>query len=303
MVSASHLQRNRGSPPAPQLAGPPDVHALAAGTVQALQQAVEAQEAHVRLLRVRKAARDSLLHHTQQLLAAGNSIESHGSVEQLVHQVEASLHRLQQAHSECAAPVSITADDVALTSPLSPTLQNAAGDTDASADPLARIFHSGVEAQLAAVAEPPHTPLASTLETHASAKKRKKEAGESGLRDAARNSSSPPGVSPPPRSATMTALLAMSAARQEAGHAAMLAALNALELSLVNKCVAVEGGRDTHNAEPVWLRPEEPNGAHDDSAEPEGQQQGRDENRGDISSALYSDDFECGSSTSSGADD
>lgn len=101
----------------------------------------------------------------------------------------------------------------------------------------------------------------------------------------------------------MTALLARSASRQEAGHAAMLAALSALELSLMSNSGATEVGRDVHNAEPAWLRQVDSDSANDDDAAPEEQQQEKEGNRGDIASSDYSDDFECGSSTSSGADD
>ncbi|CBZ25147.1 conserved hypothetical protein [Leishmania mexicana MHOM/GT/2001/U1103] len=302
MVSASPPQRDRGSPPTPPLPGLQDVDAPAAGTVQALRQTVEAQEAHVRLLRARQAAREALLSHTRRLLAAGDSMESHGSVEQLVRQVESSLQKLQQDGSEAAAPAAATGDDVAPTSAPSLTPRNAAEDADASADPLARIFHSGVEAQLAAVAEPSHTPPASTLAPRSSTGK-KKAAGESGLTNAASTTSPPPGVSFPPRSAAMTALLALSASRQEAGRTAMLAALSALELSLMSNSGATEAGRDVHSAEPAWLRQEDGDGANDDGAAPEAQQPEKDGKRGDIASPDYSDDFECRSSTSSGADD
>ncbi|CAJ1006967.1 hypothetical protein Q4I28_002281 [Leishmania naiffi] len=313
MVSASSPQRDCGSPPpppTPPLPGPHDVDVPATGALQALRQAVQVQEAHVRLLRMRKTAREALLRHVQRLLATGNSIEPHGVVEHLVQQAEASLQRLQEVNREADAPAPTVGGDVTPTCAPSLTPQDAAGAADVSADPLARIFHSDVEMQLAAAAEPPHVPSASILRSCASAgkkkgRRKKKEANEFGFTNPARATSPPPSVSLPPRSATTTALLALAASRQDAGHAAMLAALSTLDLSpTINSggnelSCTTEAGRGAHNAKPPWLRQEEGDGASNDDAALEEQHQGADGGFCDSVATDYTDDFECRSSSSS----
>ncbi|KAG5504655.1 hypothetical protein JIQ42_06496 [Leishmania sp. Namibia] len=312
MVSASSTERDGGSPPpppTPPLSESRDVNVPATGILEALRQAVEMQEAHVRLLRARKAAREALLCHIQRLLETGDSIESHDTVVHLVRQAEAAFHNLQLTEKEVDAPAAAMGDNVTPTSAPSPAPQGADGAASTSADPLARIFHSGVEAQLAAVTKPPDAPLTPALKSYASTKRRtskgskKREAGEPGMTSPARSSSVPPGMSFPPRSAAVTALLSLSASRQEAGRIAMLAALSALELSLASNSGATEAGRDVQSTEPAWLRPEESDGANGAEAEPEEELQRKDNGRCDSASVDYSDDFECGNSSGRADDD
>ncbi|KAG5482935.1 hypothetical protein LSCM1_06974 [Leishmania martiniquensis] len=305
MVSASSKRRSCGSPPPPPTPSLSGTHG-----VEALRQAVEVQEAHVRLLRARKEAREALLRHIQRLLATGDSIESHDAVVHRVRQAEAELHKLQHAEKEEDVPALTLGADSTPTSSLSLTPEVAAAAADASADPIARIFHSGVEAQLAAVAEPPHN-LCTSVQASCSSKAKRgiretklHEAGESHWAGPTSASSLSAGVSLLPRSAAMTALLSLSASRQEAGRTAMLAALSALELSLKGNSGATEEGRDVPNVEPAWLRQEESGNDDNDEAEPDGEPpRGRAESCGDSPSAAYSDDFECGSSGSGCADE
>ncbi|KAG5509156.1 hypothetical protein JKF63_06165 [Porcisia hertigi] len=305
MVSASSSQGDSSSTPlSPGLPGPLDVDATATGTVEALRQAVEAQEAHVCLLRARKAAREALLRDTQRLLATDQLIASHETVVHLVHQAEAGLHTFQRLDEEVDTSAAVNQGDLILTTAPSSPPRGAAGAAESSVDELAHIFHSGVEAQLALITESSFTPPASTLTVQPSSTKEKKksrthmrEGGGLGIMSAA---------SPPPRSAAMTALLALSASRKKSSKSAMLAALSALELSLVStsgdngRSSTPKSGRGVQKVEPAWLRHEDDDGSKNDVAAPEVQYQGTDGGGGgDSTSTDYTDDFECDSSSGS----
>ncbi|KPA75055.1 hypothetical protein ABB37_08739 [Leptomonas pyrrhocoris] len=233
------------------------------------------------MLRTRKAARERLLARIQSLLARGDVLEAHPAVERMVRQAEESLEQLVQA------------EGLAATSPTtSLTAGGRRGDTeegaesmgldssaDAAVDSVARIFNSGVEAQLAAVAGDPLPPCPASTELLFEApvgrksRQKKTEAKRRGRARRKRGAKHVDSAEAPARGshedptppsivygATTKALLAKSASREEAGRAAMATALESLQRVLqagpgvTNAAHTVAG---TTTTPPAWLLVEE----------------------------------------------
>lgn len=284
-------------------------------TVESLRHAVEVQETHVRMLRARKAAREQLLQRIQSLLATGDKVEAHVSVEHIVREAEESLEQLVRTEDATPTP-------------------GAAGNCESEAslaDPMARVFHSGVEAQLAALADY-STPLSAVDE--ASVHDMVEDFSNNGNRGRSgkatthrrRHAKKPTavhtdpagaGTSPMSHSAATTALLAKSASREKAGRAAMLAALASLQLSMHSG-----SGNATSASEPAWLRvSDDGNDAAEKDRQEAEQKVAADQEREPSSSSSstlhrclsrcpsdaaiaedYSDDFEAQSETSESAE-
>ncbi|KPI88493.1 hypothetical protein ABL78_2389 [Leptomonas seymouri] len=233
-------------------------------TMEGLRHAVEVQETHVRMLRARKAAREQLLSHIQTLLETGKALESHPSMEHVVQRAEESFQQLLQMEGATPTASTMAVGEVGEEEVVEPS------DSDAAADPMARIFRSGVEAQLATVAEDPLPPpsastalcfdLVEKKDRNAKAAKRRGRAqtrtsrcvgtvgapAPSATRNNARSSA--------PFSMAAEALLAKSASRERAGTAAMLAALESLQLALQsNSSRTSTAPNDAGAKEPAWL--------------------------------------------------
>lgn len=245
--------------------------------VECLRHAVETQEARVRLLRARKVARERLLLRIQSLLATGDALAAHGDVEQAVRHAEESFQQLLQTEQITATTTTTTTTTTVL-SHGPDEVREGEVEGRVNADPLARIFHSGVEAQLAAVPDaalPPcsldavllkddenefdatsknkrdHSSKTNKADRKKKLRKLKKETraaqgaalhvdpASSGMAADASPETPPPAFPP---SATKDALLAKSASRAEAGTAAMLAALESLHLALQATPTKVQSG-------------------------------------------------------------
>lgn len=235
-------------------------------TVESLRRAVEVQEARVRLLRARKVAREQLLLRIQSLLATGGGLEVHTPVEHIVRQAEMNFHHLQTENA---------VDHVAEEKGEEGETNDSSGD--ASSNSMARIFSRGVEAQLEVVAEDPLVLRSSTddvvpsslfddsLRPRMKTRKATTRKRRAGLSTAASSSSlqrtvasavqgASSAVPSLPHSTATEAFLAKSASRAEAGHAAMLAALESLRLGLESnpeKKRAVSGASQPKT--PAWL--------------------------------------------------
>ena len=236
-------------------------------TVESLRRAVEIQEARVRLLRARKVAREQLLLRIQSLLATGGGLEVHTPVEHIVRQAEMNFHHLLQTEN--------AVDHVAEEEGEERETNGSSGD--ASSNSMARIFSRGVEAQLEAVAEDPLVLRSSTNDVvpsslfddslrlrmktrKATTRKRRAELSTAESSSSLQRTvalavqGASTAVPSLPHSTATEAFLAKSASRAEAGHAAMLAALESLRLGLESnseKTRAVSGASQPKT--PAWL--------------------------------------------------
>jgi hypothetical protein len=229
---------------------------------------------------MRKAAREQLLLHIHGLLATGDRLESHTSIEHVLRQAEESYQQLLQTEHTTVAPTTLAEEEGS-----NADCRDSAA-ADVSPDLKARIFHSGVEAQLATVADIP--PLQCTTDTpdalgddlgslsatqnmkRTAAKHRRrgaKLAEHVDPADAPSTSSRADGTSALyvlPRSAAAESLLAKSAARQAAGRAAMLSALESLQLALqLSSHDSPTEQVAQRNVTPAWLRVESGEEARD----------------------------------------
>lgn len=245
------------TPPSPLLE---PGEATTAETVESLRHAIEVQEAHVRLLRARKVAREELLHRLCSLLTTGDALEAHADVRHVVRQAEENLEHLVRTEGAVANIESGGCSGAVA----------AGSSTAAELDPMARVFSSAVEAQLAAIEDVrvvTHSASVDPFSEPQRARQHHKKGGNQRCRKTQRDQQQqrpasavkvhadpqdgevvvpPPGVT---HSAATTALLVQSAAREAAGRAAMLAALETLQRAL-----DTHSGASVSSSEPAWLR-------------------------------------------------